>query len=132
MPITLTKRQAAALRDLLGQSARVQPARVEALRGKGMNHTEAAYARHLDARKAAGEVVWWGFEVLAVRLADRTWYHPDFAVILADGTLELHEVKGFWRDDARIKIKVAAETFPARFCAVKKSLGGGGWQIEEF
>ena len=48
--------------------------------------------------------------------------------------LEFHEVKGFWRDDARVKIKVAAEHFPFKFVAVrkKKLSEGGGWDVEEF
>ena len=34
------------------------------------------------------------------------------------GVLELHECKGFWRDDARVKIKVAASLYPFKFIAV--------------
>lgn len=85
-----------------------------------MNGTEKAYAAHLDTLKVAGAVVGWWFEAIKLRLADKTWYTPDFAVLMADGTLELHEVKGFWRDDARAKIKVAAEQhWPFRFVAVQ-------------
>ena len=55
------------------------------------------------------------------RSADATRYTPDFLVELPGGLLELHEVKGFWRDDARVKFKVAAELFPMfRFVAVKR------------
>ena len=50
--------------------------------------------------------------------------------MLASGELEMHEVKGFWREDARLKIKVAAEQFPFRFVAVTKSKDG--WATEEF
>lgn len=52
----------------------------------------------------------------------------------ADGVLELHEVKGFWSDDARVKIKVAADRFPFRFRAFKARAKrhGGGWAVEEF
>ena len=99
-----------------------------------MNKTEAAYASHLEARKQAGEVAWYKFEGLKFRLADNTFYTPDFAVMLAGGMVECHEVKGHWLDDARIKIKVAASMYPFRFVAVmpvaKKH--GGGWKFEEF
>jgi hypothetical protein len=116
-----------------------------------MNRTEAAYAEHLEARRRAGDVVWYAFEWASLRLADRTHYRPDFAVLVRDsgaieagpaGTytreprfvLEFHEVKGFWRDDARVKIKVAAEAFPFRFLAVqkRKKADGGGWAVERF
>jgi hypothetical protein len=96
-----------------------------------MNKTEAAYQRHLEVLRASGEVLWFGFEAIKLRLADRTYYTPDFAVLLADLTLEAHEVKGFWEDDARVKIKVAAESFPIMFRAFKPSKGGG-WSEEAF
>lgn len=95
-----------------------------------MNQTEAAYGRLLETRKAAGEVAWYAFEGINLRLAPGTRYTPDFAVMLADGTMELHEVKGKWEDDARVKIKVAASMFPFRFVAVRKVRGA--WDYETF
>lgn len=99
-----------------------------------MNKTESAYAQHLETRKAAGEILWYRFEGLKLRLADNTFYSPDFAVMLVDGSLECHEVKGFWQDDARVKIKVAADQYPMRFIAVKAKAkkDGAGWKVEEF
>lgn len=99
-----------------------------------MNKTEAAYAQHLELRRAAGEVVWFKFEGMKLRLADNTFYSPDFAVMLASGQLEQHEVKGFWQDDARAKIKIAADMYPFRFIAIKARAkkDGGGWAQEEF
>ncbi|MDN2676729.1 DUF1064 domain-containing protein [Janthinobacterium sp. SUN033] len=99
-----------------------------------MNKTEAAYAQTLEQRKAAGEVAWYRFEGLKFRLADNTFYTPDFAVLLAGGALEAHEVKGYWQDDARAKIKIAADMYPLRFVAVQAlpKKAGGGWKVEEF
>jgi hypothetical protein len=99
-----------------------------------MNKTEAAYAATLDQRRYAGEVAWFKFEGVKLRLADNTFYTPDFAVMLSDGALEMHEVKGFWQDDARAKIKIAADLYPMRFVAVrvKSKKEGGGWVYEEF
>ena len=99
-----------------------------------MNKTEAAYAATLDQRRTAGEVAWYKFEGLKFRLADNTFYSPDFAVMMADGALEMHEVKGFWQDDARAKIKIAADMYPLRFVAVrvKAKKEGGGWHVEDF
>lgn len=82
-----------------------------------MNGTERRYAELLEQRRVAGEVLWWKFESIAFRLAEeRCFYHPDFMVMLADLTIEIHEVKGgFIRDDGRDKLKVAAALFPFVF-----------------
>lgn len=95
-----------------------------------MNKTEQAYAAHLALLQRAGEIADYRFEPLKLRLADKTFYTPDFAVVRAD-CLELHEVKGFWEDDARVKIKVAAAQYPwFRFVAVQRKRQQ--WVMEEF
>jgi hypothetical protein len=96
-----------------------------------MNRTELAYAGVLEARKAVGEVLGYWFEACKLRLADKTFYTPDFLVWAADGTLECHEVKAFWADDARVKIKVAAALYPFRFLAVRRPGKNRGWEVEE-
>lgn len=95
-----------------------------------MNKTETAYGAHLELLKRAGEIIWYVFEGIKLRLADKTFYTPDFFVMRQDGTLEVHEVKGFWEDDARVKIKVAAEHFPFQFIAVTKNKSS--WDFESF
>ncbi len=104
------------------------------LKTGAMNKTEAEYALYLEALKSEGSVLWYKFEGLKLRLADNTFYSPDFFVMLADGTLEAHEVKGFWQDDAKVKIKVAAGMYPFRFLAIKAvaKKNGGGWSVSEF
>lgn len=99
-----------------------------------MNGTERDYGAILTARQIAGEVAWFKFEGLKLRLADNTFYTPDFAVMAADGVMECHEVKGHWQDDARVKIKVAATLYPFRFLAVRKRAkkDGGGFSEEVF
>ena len=99
-----------------------------------MNKTEAAYDKHLWLQRHAGEVLWHKFEAIKLRLADNTFYTCDFAVLPASNVLEMHEVKGFWQDDARVKIKVAASIYPFKFVAVKAlaKKHGGGWDREEF
>jgi hypothetical protein len=88
-----------------------------------MNKTEVAYANVLELRKKGGEIKRWAFEPIKFRLADKTYYTPDFMVVKED-LIEFHEVKGFWEDDARVKIKVVAELFPEfLFIAVKKVKG---------
>ncbi|MFT0167505.1 hypothetical protein ACLKMY_00555 [Paraburkholderia mimosarum] len=95
-----------------------------------MNKTEAAYAQLLDARLSAGEILWYRFEGIKLRLADRTFITIDFAVIPAGAPLEFHEVKGRWTDDARAKTKIAAAQFPFRFIAIQRD-GRHGWRTED-
>lgn len=94
-----------------------------------MNKSEEAYSRHLEAEKHAGRVKWWRFEGVKFRLADNTFYSPDFAVMLPCGTMQMREVKGFMMDDANVKIKVAAEIYPFQFILVRvrPKRDGGGW-----
>jgi hypothetical protein len=100
-----------------------------------MNKTEAAYANEiLEIRKRAGEIIEYWFETVTLKLANGVRYTPDFFVRLKSNEYEFHEVKGFWRDDARVKIKVAAGLFPFQFFAVQrqKKRDGGGWTVESF
>ena len=96
----------------------------------------------LSLLRAGDAIRWYAFEPVKLRLADSTFYTPDFMVVAEDGTIEFHEVKGakrqggrtiaVWREDARVKIKIAAEQFPMfRFVAVHE-LAPGRWEIEEF
>lgn len=100
-----------------------------------MNQTEARYAAYLADRQRTGDILWFKFEGVKLRLADNAFYTVDFFVLVADGTLEAHEVKGgLWQDDARLKIKVAQDLYPFRFVAVKAvpASRGGGWEVEDF
>lgn len=93
-----------------------------------MNKTERAWADVLEARRRAGEIREWHFEAVTLKLAADTRYTPDFFVVNADETCELHEVKGFWRDDAKVKAKVAARLFPFPIVIVQRDKNG--WQVE--
>ena len=99
-----------------------------------MNETEKLYASDLELQQAAGAILWWRFQGLKLRLADNTFYTPDFNVIARDAVMECHEIKSFWQDDARVKIKVAADLYPFRFRAFTKrsKKSGGGWEEEDF
>lgn len=73
---------------------------------------EELYAQHLAAQALAGEIADWKYEPLKILLAPQTTYTPDFMVIMPDGKIEMHEVKGYLRDDAAVKFKIAADSFP--------------------
>ena len=87
-------------------------------------------AAHLEQRRQAGEILSWHFEAYTLKLADNCRYTPDFMVLLPDGTMQFHEVKGFWMDDAKVKIKVAARQFPHIFLAIRKTKDG--WETTDF
>ena len=98
-----------------------------------MNTLEAAYAAHLEGLRLAGDVAWYAFEGVKFRLAAGTFYTPDFLVMRSDGLLEVHEVKGHWEDDARVKVKVAARLFPVfSFFGVTREGRKGAWKHESF
>lgn len=98
------------------------------------NKTEAAYELFLEEQKQAGEILWYAFEGMTFKLAKDTRFTPDFVVMKANGELECREIKSIWRDDAKVKIKVASELFPIRFVAIyaRPKKEGGGWRDEEF
>jgi len=95
----------------------------------GMNSLERRYADHLLSLQLAGEILSFSFERHNLKLADRTYYKPDFEVMLTDGTIEFHEVKGFMRDDANVKIKVAAQQFPQYVFRLVQWDRKTGWKI---
>ena len=104
-----------------------------------MNKLEADWATVLELERRAGTVLRYVYEGIKLKLADRCWYTPDFLVfrLTEDGGfgIELHEVKGHWEEDARVKWKVAAAAWPEFSCwAIKKGRkrDGGRWQIEVY
>lgn len=106
------------------------------LKNGEMNKTEQAYSQHLEGLKACGDVVWWKFEGIKLRLAGNTFLTVDFAIMNKDGLIELIDVKGSkftYMDDAKVKMKVAASIYPFVFKVAfpnpKKE--GGGWNVEE-
>jgi hypothetical protein len=129
--IKSTELSALGLRVVGNKAVRVTPTEApkRAPLVRGMNKTERRYADQLDAWQRDGAVVWWAFEAVKLKLAPNTHYTPDFLVLYNDGTVAFHEVKGFWRDDARVKIKVAAAMFPFPFFAVRWAKG---WHYETF
>lgn len=96
-----------------------------------MNKLEARYWHEvLEPRRKAGDITWCQYEPFKLQLAPGAWFTPDFGVITSIGRLEFHETKGFWREAARVRIKVAARLFPFRFIAITHKQSQ--WQVEEF
>ncbi len=100
-----------------------------------MNRLEAAFAQRLEARKLAGEVAWYRFEAMTIRLVDRdnlTRFTPDFLVQLADGELVVYEVKGgLFPEHNRLKLKLAADQYPFRFILARRPRKAEPWTEED-
>lgn len=100
----------------------------------GMNKTEALFLAHLQATFPGA---WIEREPVALKLGNGVRYNPDFLVHLPENygahtqQLTAYEVKGHMRDDAAVKIKVAASKFPfIRFVLVWRSSRAGGWAMQ--
>ena len=82
-----------------------------------------AYMRHL------GHTL--HIQAITLKLADDVRYTPDFSYSSPiNGKMVMIEVKGWMRDDARVKLRVAARVFPEfDFVLITKSKSGG-WDVE--
>lgn len=97
-----------------------------------MNQTERRYSEHLESRKMRGEILWFKFDCINLRLAEKTFYKPDFFVMTSDNELQVHEVKGHWEDDALVKIKVASDMYPFLFKSAHWNSKNNAWDFREF
>jgi hypothetical protein len=101
-----------------------------------MNALETQYLREvIEPQIQSGKFISYKFEQMNFRLADRTFYQPDFFVVRDDGYIEIHEVKGYWEEDALVKIKCAAELFPEfswKGCQRKGGKNNGVWSYRHF
>lgn len=99
-----------------------------------MNKTEARYAQRLELLRGSGAVLWWKFEAIKLKLASDCTITVDFAVLTCSGVLEMHDVKGakgVFFDDAKVKMRVAAEMFPFIFKVAYPIPKSEDWNIEE-
>ena len=97
-----------------------------------MNKLEARYAEYLEGLRLGGDIVRWQFEKITLKLAHDMRFTPDFWILYPDGHGELHDTKGFMREDAKLKLKIAVEQFPEFLFAVVTWDKRGGWQFEKF
>jgi hypothetical protein len=87
---------------------------------KKLNKLEKAWLRELRRLNPP----WIGIQCVTLKLADDCRYTPDFPTIDPNGLIVFYETKGFMRDDAAVKIKVAARLFRwAKFVLVTKEKG---------
>lgn len=76
---------------------------------------EANWARYLNLLKAQGQIADWAYEPetfeFPVKRGNR-FYTPDFRVVLPDGVVEFHEVKGWMSPESKTKLKRMAKYHP--------------------
>ncbi len=120
----LARHQAKATKG--GMVAAIEPVKPKKPR---MNKWETDYAQLLEYSKREGLISWYQFEPIKLWLGEGAWFTPDFAIVtgLADGVqqLQFHEVKGFWREAAKVRIKVARSMYPFLFKTFRKL--DGAW-----
>lgn len=121
--------------------------RIRGLSGPKMTKPEQAWGHELELSRLSTKaghnitalaitgVLAWAFESVKLRLANGTFYTPDFLVNVerCPMHLQLHEVKGpHAEEDAKIKFKMAAAKFHAFyvFCYITQS--GGRWNVEHY
>lgn len=119
-----------AQQELIDRFAPAPPSRAP---DDGLNKTERAFRDDvLEPAKSRYVIGQWWREPVKLRLAGRTWYTPDYLVASAVSTLQLFtfiEIKGWLREDAAIKVKVAAEMYPYfRWLLVYRE-GRHGWRV---
>lgn len=86
-----------------------------------LNKTEKEYLQYIRCLGFA----WIGVQNITLKLGHDCRYTPDFVTVDVNGHMDVREVKGFFRDDAKVKIAVAARLFPwMTFQVVRKTKAG--------
>lgn len=91
-----------------------------------LNKTERAWLSELRIRNPK----FLGIQAMTFKLGDDCRYTPDFIEISQEDKFIAWEVKGFMRDDALVKLKVAARMFPFLDFYVVKRIKGS-WETKK-
>lgn len=75
---------------------------------------EAKYAAYLATKKLLREISDWWYEPTKFDIGAGMRYTPDFGVLMPNGDIQYHEVKGWNRSNvaSRMRWKLAAEKYP--------------------
>ena len=122
MAVRITEEQLQQIRD---RQKRPAAAPTRPPKKRGPNKLEQDW---IDSLRYGSQPTWLGYEAITLKLAHDCRYTPDVAW-QRDGLLYFDEVKGFFRDDAKVKLKVAARLFPwATFRLITRVKGD--WRVE--
>ncbi|WP_455387587.1 DUF1064 domain-containing protein [Petrachloros mirabilis] len=106
--------------------------------GQFKSKWEAQYAAELDFQLRAGEILQWEYEPWSMKLTEPrivngktqpgVRYTPDFVLWLPDKRIRCVEVKGYEREAAIARYKMAVEKYPLfEWEMVEKKQGG--WTV---
>jgi len=106
----------------------------------GKNKSEIAFEQHLEMQKRSGLIDGYGFECMTFVLADGSRFTPDFFIIHASGSVELVDVKAFFKNQqkvhveeaAMVRVKVAAELYPWFIWTQTWKDETGEWRSRQF
>ena len=113
-----------------------KPDKPKARAGEYKSLLEQRYAAHLDGLLAAHEIAEWRYESVAFKLSrpgqPACRYTPDFYVRFPDDRIELHETKGWLREDARLKLLWIGQQLPPawRLAVVTWDRESCGWKYD--
>lgn len=94
---------------------------------QGLNKTEQAFKDYLCAARLNPLT-----QAITLKLGNGVRYTPDFVTVeeMSFPPICAYEVKGFMRDDAAVKLKVAASAYPwIKFFLACRNKQSGGWNI---
>jgi hypothetical protein len=99
----------------------------------GMNKTEIAYQAVLDLRWRVGEILYYEYEAVTLKIGHDLRYTPDFLVLNKAGEIEFHETKwAVMQEDSIVKIRAAATKWPFfRFIIAKRQDSGQNFELKE-
>lgn len=101
--------------------------RIRQQAGDGLNKTERAFLGHLKRQDGGARIY---PQAITLKLANGCRYTPDF-VATNEFSISAYEVKGFMRDDAAVKLKVAAHAYPWITFHLATKRKGGGWDVQK-
>lgn len=97
--------------------------------GPKLNKTESAFFENLKATMGAAKHY---AQSITFLIGNGVRFTPDFVSIFEFPKMIIAwETKGFMRDDAAVKIKVAAATYPSIVFKLVTRKKGGGWDVQE-
>jgi hypothetical protein len=103
-----------------------------------MNKTESSFAAYLLGCQCNHLIKRFDFEPEKFRLAELTFYTPDFRIVELDDTITFLDVKAtvsgkpFYKDDSIVKIKTSAAMHPMYRFGITWKIKSGAWETREY
>jgi len=96
------------------------------------NKLEQRFALHLAGLEKRGEILWWQYEPIRLRIGKGALFTPDFGALRSDSSFVFFETKGsFTREASRVRLKAARDRYPFFEFRVARLAKGGGWEFSD-